>query len=185
MTLLTLAAAAADAAHGAEQGGGGGLPQMDPGPFLGQLFWLALLFGLLYLALSRVAIPRISAVLEERRDKIADDLDKAGELKAQAEAAVKAYDKAVADAKGRARKLADETRAQLKAEGDKRRAEAEAQTAAATAAAEARIASMKAEALSNVRGVAAGTAAAIVTKLTGESVGEAEAAEAVDAALAA
>jgi F-type H+-transporting ATPase subunit b len=178
--MIPLLIAAEAAHHGAEKSGG--LPQMDPSSFAGQLFWLAITFVVLYLLLSRVAIPRIATVIEERRDQIADDLDKAGEFKAQADAAVKAYDKAVADAKARARSMAEDTRKRLKAESDKRRADTERDLGLKAEAAEQRISAMKTSALANVRGAAAETAAAIYGRLTGDSVDLAAAEAAVDAA---
>ncbi|MBI1238927.1 MAG: F0F1 ATP synthase subunit B' [Alphaproteobacteria bacterium] len=162
--------------------GEGGLPQLNPDYFAGQLFWLAIAFLFLYFVLSRVALPRIATVIEERRDRIADDLDKAKELQAQAEAAEKAYIKAVNDARAEGRALADQSRQQVKDETDRQRASAEAELDQRLAAAEKQIAAMKDAALSNVEGIAAEAAAGIVERLTGTSVPADEATRAVQAA---
>lgn len=159
--LLSAATEAPQAAEGSK------LPQLDQTTYGGQLFWLAVTFLFLYFVMSRVAVPRIATVIEERRDRILDDLDKAAALKQQAEEAGRAYEKAVADARARARSLAEEARRKVKGETDKLRAEAEAGLAQKLAAAEAQIAARKAQALANVRVIAAETAQAVVQRLIG------------------
>lgn len=161
------------------QAGQSKLPQLDVTTYAGQLFWLAVTFLFLYFILSRVAVPRIATVIEERRDRIADDLDKAAELKQQADEAGKAYDKAVADARARARGLAEEARARVKAETDKLRAEAEATLQDRLNAAEAEISARKDAALASVKGIAADAAQDIVQHLIGVSVPRAKADAAV------
>ncbi len=181
MSALPALAAGGEAAGG--EHGKGGLPQMKVETFVGQLFWLAVTFGILYFVMSRIAAPRIATVIEERRDRVADDLDRAADFKAQAEAAIKAYEKAVADARAKARAVSDETRRKAKAEADRRRADMDAKLADEMSAAEARIASRKAAVLSGIRTLAAETATSVVQRLTTISVAPGEAEAAVDAAL--
>jgi F-type H+-transporting ATPase subunit b len=173
---------AAHAAEGAEHKTG--LPQLAVETFVGQLFWLAISFALLFALLTFFIIPRIRGVLETRRARIQGDLAAAATAKGAADAALKAYEKAVADARARGRALAEDTRKATKADTDAKRADAEAGLAAKIAGAEAQVAATKSEALANIRAVAADTAAEIYARLTGESVTAAEAAGAVDAALA-
>lgn len=169
---------AAEAAHGAHETSGG-LPQLNPDHFAGQLFWLALTFLFLYFVLSQVAIPRIGTVIEERRDKIADDIDRAAEFKAQADAAIKAYEQALADARARARVLADESRNRVKAETDRLRMDAEAKLNDKLVAAEVRIAKTKKDAMASVTGLAAEAAVGIVARLIGDTITMADAEKAV------
>lgn len=173
---------AADAAHGAEHKGG--MPQLATETFAGQLFWLAISFVLLYVLLAFVVIPRIRKVLETRQARIAGDLAAAASAKEAADAALKAYETALNDARNRGRTLGDETRARVKGETEAARHAAEEKLNADLAAADARIGASKTAALSHVRSVAADTAAEIVARLTGESVSAADAGAAVDAALA-
>ena len=63
-------------------------PPLDPGTFAPQLIWLALTFGLLYLILKRVVLPRVGEVIEERGDRIKRDLAQAEKLKADTEKAL-------------------------------------------------------------------------------------------------
>lgn len=180
------ALAAGSEAAGGEHGGEhakGGLPQMNAETFPSQIFWLVVTFAFLYFVMSRIAAPRIATVIEERRDRVADDLDRAAEFKAQAEAAIKAYEKAVADARAKARAVSDETRRKAKAEADRRRADMDAKLADELSAAEARIASRKAAVLSGLKALAADAATSVVQRLTTISVAPGEAEAAVDAAL--
>lgn len=187
--VAVLSALPALAAGGEAAGGGhgeaakGGLPQMNAETFPSQIFWLVVTFAFLYFVMSRIAAPRIATVIEERRDRVADDLDRAAEFKAQAEAAIKAYEKAVADARAKARAVSDETRRKAKVEADRRRADMDAKLADELSAAEARIASRKAAVLSGLKALAAEAATAAVQRLTTISVAPGEAEAAVDAAL--
>lgn len=168
-TSITLAAAAAaEAGEASAQAGGGGLPQFDPSSFPGQLFWLAVTFGFLYWIMSTVILPRLGGVIEERRDRIADDLDQAAEFRHEAEAAEAAYKRALADARAKAQAIAAETRDELDAEIAELEAEAEAKAAAAVETAEARIAEMKSQAAEKVSEAARETTRAIVEALIDE-----------------
>ena len=68
--------------------------------FPSQLLWLAITFGLFYLFLKRVVLPRVGGILEVRRDRIAQDLDQAARMKDEADAAVAAYEQELAEARG-------------------------------------------------------------------------------------
>jgi F-type H+-transporting ATPase subunit b len=151
-----------------------GLPQLNPNDFAPQLFWLAITFGLLYLIMSRVALPRIGEVIEERRDRIQRDLDEAVRLKAETDAALKAYEQSLADARGKAQGLAKATRDKLAAETDSERHRVEGELNAKLAETEKRIAATKAQALASVDEIAASTASDIVSRLTGKSVSDDE-----------
>ncbi len=86
------------------------MPQLEFHTFVPQLVWLVIVFGYLYVMMSRVALPRIATVLEERRDRIADDLDQAEQFKRQTDEAIEAYEKALAEARAKAHEVAQETR---------------------------------------------------------------------------
>lgn len=156
--------------HATEEHGGGGLPQMDVSTYPSQLFWLALTFLFLYVMMSRIVLPRIGQVIEERRDRIAADLDRAAELKEQSEAALAEYETALAEARAKAQKLAQETRDRLAEEADAEKTALEAELAKKLEAAEAKIAETKEKALASIRDVANDTAAAVVSRILGEDV---------------
>ena len=162
---------------------GGGKPQFPPfnkETFASQLVWFAIFFVALYVIIARLAIPRIGGIVEARRDRIDGDLAEANRLKEQSDAALKAYEKSLADARGRAQALANETREKLNAEADQARRKLEAALNIKLAEAEKTIAATKTAAMANVRGIAVDTAAAIVERL----IGTAPAGSAVEAAVA-
>lgn len=175
--------AQAETTHATTAHGGGhevGFPPFDTSTFGGQLAWLAITFAVLYVMLSRVVLPRLTGTIETRDRTITSDLEAAQAMKARAEAAGTAYEKALADARARAQALATETRAALNAKSDARRKELEGKLSEKLAAADATIAARKTEAMGNVRSIAQDSAAAIIERLTGQPAP----AGAVDAALA-
>ncbi|WP_411351944.1 F0F1 ATP synthase subunit B' [Leisingera aquaemixtae] len=156
---------AADAAHGSAPG----MPQLDFSTFGNQIFWLVVALVVIYLILSRVALPRIAAVLAERQGTITNDLAAAEDLKAKAVEAENAYNKALADARAEAQRIAAETRAEIQAGLDEAIAKADEQIAAKAAESEMAIAEIKAGALEGVKAVATETAEALVTALSGSA----------------
>lgn len=117
-----------------------------------------------------MALPRVGEVIEERGERIQRDLDEAARLKGETEKALAAYEQALAEARARAGGIAKETRDRLTREVDAERAKLDQLVAAKVTEAEKRIADMKTKAMADVRNIAAETAGAIVTKLTGASV---------------
>ena len=159
--------AAANATHDEKSGG---LPQLHPADFSPQLIWLALTFLVLYLIMSRLALPRIGEVIEERRDRVQRDLDAAERFKSETDAALAAYETALSEARQKASSMAKASREELAAEIDKERSEVEAKLNAKLADAESRIAETKSKAMANVDEIATETASAVVNKLLGENV---------------
>lgn len=149
---------------GAEKASGG-LPQLDFDTWPSQIIWTAVALLALYKLLTTIALPRISGILETRADTIADDLDRAEMLEQKAREASTAYDKALADARASAQKIAGETRAEIQAKVDEAMAKADAEISAKTAESEKRIGEIQAEAAENVKAVARYVAAALVEKL--------------------
>lgn len=157
-------------------------PPLDPKTFAPQLIWLAITFALLYVLLSRVVLPRIGGVIAERKATRQRDLAEAERLKNETDKALKDYEKALAEAKGRANDIAKTTRDKLKAEVDNERMRVDKVIADKTADAESRIATAKASALSQVGSIAGETAEAIVAELIGAKVTREEALAAANAA---
>ena len=156
-----------------------GLPQLDATTFAGQLFWLVISFVVLYVVISRVAAPKIGGVIAARAGRIKGDLDQAAQAQRNSEAAIAAYEKALAEARGRALKVSDEIRKTVQAEAEAKNAAAAKQLNADLALAEKRIADMRRSAMARIGDVARETAADVIAKLIGE---RAEASE-LDAAV--
>jgi len=159
-------------------------PPFDSSTFPSQLLWLAITFALMYYLMAKVALPRIGGILEDRRDRIASDLDMAERLKQESEEAEETYQKALANARAKAFSIAETARLEAKAASDAQRAEAEAALNQQLAAAEKRIGEIKAKALSDVGAIAGDAAEAIVASLTGAEVSRAEVDEAVTQSMA-
>ncbi len=175
-----LLASPALAATGGE--GGGGLPQLDADTYPTQIFWLVVTFVILYLIMSKVALPRIAEVLEERQERIADDIETAERLRAEAASVQAEYEKALAEARGKAQDLFRETGALIAKDHSDAESEAAKKLARKTKTAETRIAKQRAEALENLRTVASETAAAATAKLIGIEPSANDVSRAVEAA---
>ncbi|RLQ87414.1 F0F1 ATP synthase subunit B [Notoacmeibacter ruber] len=154
-------------------------PPFDPTYYPSQLLWLAITFGLFYLILKSVILPRIAGTLETRRDRIAQDLDQAARMREEANEATTAYEQELAEARAKANKLSNDAQEKAKAEADAERARVEQELDAKLAEAETRIAAIRAEAMQDVGEIAKDTATAIVTAIMG-SADEAKVSNAVE-----
>jgi F-type H+-transporting ATPase subunit b len=167
----------------APPGGHGVFPPFNSETFPSQLVWLVITFVLLYALMAKWALPQVSRVIESREKRIAGDIAEADRLKQESDAAVGAYEKALADARGRAQAIASETRAKQAAEAEPARKKSEDALNAKLTEAEKTIAATKQAAMKHVRGIAEDTAGAIVERLIGKAPGEKAVAEAVAEAL--
>ncbi|CZT34372.1 F0F1 ATP synthase subunit B [Rhizobium sp. 9140] len=168
---------ASEGAHGS-----GVFPPFDQSTFASQLVWLAITFGLFYLLMQKVIMPRIAAILGERHDAIARDLDAASRSKAEADAAIASYEQELAAARAKGNAIAASAREAAKVKAAADRAAIEAALNDKIVAAESRIADIKASALADVGAIAEETASAVVKQLLGRDVPRTEIASAVKAA---
>ena len=172
-----------ETAHTEADGSHGGFPPFESSTFASQLVSLAIAFVLLYVIVSRIALPRVGAVIDARQNKIEGDLAEAQKLKDESEAALKAYEADLASARSKAQAIGAETRDKLNAASEAERKALEDKLSARLADAEKTIAATRASAMSNVRGIAADAAGAIVQRLTGAAPDSNAVASAVDASL--
>jgi len=171
------------AAHTEAPGGKVAFPPFQTQTFPSQLVWLAISFVLLYVLMSKIALPRIGAIFEERSRRISGDLKAAHDLKEQSDAAHAAYEKALADARGRAQSIANDMREKQAAQSEALSKKLEAELHEKLAASEKSIASTRATAMGNVGTIATDTASAIVQRLIGQTPADHEVAAAVGDAL--
>ena len=146
----------------------GVFPPFDPATFPSQLLWLAIAFGALYLLMSKIALPRIGSILENRKSIIDADLAAADASRQKTDAAIAAYEAALAAARSKAQGIANESREAIQADLAAKRSAVEADLSAKVTAAEARISATKAEALTHVDEIATETAQTVVTQLVGD-----------------
>jgi F-type H+-transporting ATPase subunit b len=166
-------------AHTGEPAGHHAFPPFQSEHFPSQLLWLTVSFVLLYVLMSKIALPRIGGIFAERSKLIRDDLMAAERFKEQSDAASTAYEKALADARARAQGIASSTRETQARETEAAQNRLDAQLHERLAAAEQSIAATRSSAMGNVRTIAADAASAIVERL----IGTAPAAHEVAAAL--
>jgi F-type H+-transporting ATPase subunit b len=142
-------------------------PPFESSTFPSQLLWLAITFGALYYFMSKKALPAVGAVIENRKARIARDLDDAAAMQQQADAAAAAHAKMLADARVNAQGVAQEARDKLAADSAAKRKVLEDQLSDRLAAAEDQIAATRAQAMTNVSGIARDAAGAIFERLLG------------------
>ena len=73
----------------------GGMPQLNPEFWISQIFWLTLVFGTLYVLLSKFILPKISNNLETRKSQIVENIEAADKQRKESEQKIKEYDKIV------------------------------------------------------------------------------------------
>jgi F-type H+-transporting ATPase subunit b len=155
-------------AHTEAPAGHAKFPPFESEHFPSQLVWLAISFVLLYVLMSRIALPRVGGIMAARSKLISDDLAAAEQLKERSNAAQAAYEKGLADARGRAQGIAAATREQQARQTEALHKRLEAQLNERLAAADQSIAKSRSAAMSNVKSIAAETASAIVERLIGQ-----------------
>ena len=138
------------------------MPQLDFSTFGNQIFWLLVALGLIYLILSRVAIPRIGRILGDRQGLMTADLAAAEDFKRKARDAESAYDKALADARAEANKIVAAQKAEIDADLSAAMARADAEISARSVESERRIGEIRESAVTDARTVAQDVAAELV-----------------------
>jgi len=156
-----------------------GFPQLDASSYPSQLFWLGVSFVALYLLMSKLALPRVTEVLEMRHARKAGNLEKAGEMSGEAEKIKAAYEKSLA----LAQKTAAEAMTVAEKDISEKISEAQARFADGSrkrlVAAEQNIAKAKAEALHSLADISAEIASDMVQKIADIQVNKADAKKAV------
>jgi F-type H+-transporting ATPase subunit b len=160
------------------------MPQLDVSTFVPQLVWLVITFVALYLLMAKLGLPRVNAIIEARRKRLDDDLARAAEMKAEAEAAIATYQKAMAEARAEARAVIKERTDQFATEAAERQRRLAESLAEQTRAAEKEIRAAKERAFAEIRDVAVDVARSVTEKLTGTAADEAKIIPAVDRAMA-
>lgn len=156
------------------------MPQLEQiHTYLSQIFWLVITFGCLYLILWKTALPRISTIIQEREERIDEDLRKADEFKTEADEAVKAYEKLVSEARLEGQSLIKAANAKLVVEAVSRQDELTEKIKEGVRKSEARIEKARTEAFDNIQSVAAEVAQAAIQRLTGDDVTTTDAESAV------
>ena len=131
-----------------------GMPQLDTAFAGNTIFWFCVTMVVLYFVLSRMALPRISGIIQDRHTEIQNKLDEAADLKKQAEQAEADYMQSLNDARAEASRIAAETKARIQANIDAKIAKADAENAAKSVESAKRIEEIRSSALKTVEDVA-------------------------------
>ena len=159
--------AAGTKAHTEADAHGRAFPPFQKDTFASQLVSLLIAFVALYLIVSRLALPRVGGVIDARQNAIDTDLADAQKLRDESDTALKAYESELANSRAKAQAISTEAREKFNAAAEAERKTLEERLAVKLADAEKTIAATRQQAMSNVSGIAAEAASAIVQRLTG------------------
>ena len=160
-----------------------GLPQLDIATYPSQLIWLVITFVALFAFMSRVSLPRISQVLEERQHKIDDNLKKAESYREDARIAAEAYTKAQEEARANAHAIIMETHNSIAKEISEKQDELSARLEVEISAAEKRIAAAKEVALAALDEVATDITLKTSEKILGDTLNKKDVAQVISKVL--
>jgi F-type H+-transporting ATPase subunit b len=150
------------------------MPQLNLEDFAPQLIWLAIIFTFFYLALSRLALPRIEKVLKDRSTKIGGDLQAAREAQQKADTESQRYEVEISTAKARGQGVIRGSRDKLSAELAEKRSALDAQLAEKTADTEKKVQGLLERASGQMEAMTAGVVSDIVKELAGVEVSDSE-----------
>ena len=145
------------------------MPQLDFSTFLPQIFWLFISLSLLYIVLSRYALPRVSDVIEERKDIIAQDIDSAKKFSSETELAIEELNMKLSEAKINSQSLMNNSLQEIKESNEEKKAILLKEINDDIVAAEAKIQEKKEESLSEISSVSEDIAIEMLENL---SIGE-------------
>ena len=91
----------------------GGMPQLNPEFWVSQIFWLTISFGILYVVLSKLILPKISANLELRKSQISDNIEAADRQRNESELKLKEYDEIISKSKTEAKNIFNQAREKI------------------------------------------------------------------------
>ena len=145
-----------------------GMPQLDPTYWASQAFWLILIFTLLYLTLSKILIPKIKESIDDRENKIKDDLDEAHKLKTLAEKKLKEYEAEIESAKKEVQKIIFEIKKKLSSEIIIKKKKFEKEIELEVKNAEQEIEDLKKESLTNISNISEEITSKLIEMVSGD-----------------
>lgn len=145
-----------------------GMPQLDPTYWPSQIFWLILIFTALYLALSNLYIPKIKNSIDNRENKIKDDLDEAQKLKNLAEEKLKEYELSIENAKKDVQKIVFESKNKLNLEIQNKKKKFEKEIKIEIESAEKEIENLKKDSLKDISTISEEIASSVIEQISGE-----------------
>ena len=148
----------------------GGMPQLNPEFWVSQIFWLTLTFGGLYLVLSKLILPKISANLESRKSQISDNIEAADKQREESEIKLKQYEEIVSKSKNEAKNILNQAREKALKNINSKREVLDKQIDVEIKKAENEINQLRKEAPVKINKIAIDTASELTQKLIGAEV---------------
>ena len=145
-----------------------GMPQLDPTYWASQAFWLILIFTFLYLTLSKIFIPKIKESIDNRDNKIKDDLDEAQKLKTIAEQKLKEYETTIEEAKKEVQKIIFESKNKLISEIQNKKKEIEKEIDLELKNLDQEIVNLQKDSVTNISAIAEEMTSKVIEMVSGE-----------------
>ena len=163
---------ASEDSHAAPSGGGhhessGGLPQLDPSTYASQTFWLLIVLAFMYVFFARKSLPEISQTIENRSERIRNDLDSAAKLKDEVASVQAAYEEGLEKARDEASALFQKFENDIKVQSEKNTKEFQDRASEKTTALEKNIEAARKAAMQDMSNVAAEVATEAAEKIIG------------------
>ena len=149
-----------------------GMPQLDPKYWASQAFWLILVFTILYISIEKFYLPRIKNNLDNRENKIKDDLEDANKFKELSESRFKEYEKILDDAKKEVVKIHLESKNSLDKDMQTRKLTVEKEIEKEITKAQEEINDLKKNSVSDIQKISENIASNIIEKISGDKLNE-------------
>ena len=148
----------------------GGMPQLNPEFWISQIFWLTLTFGILYIVLSKLILPKISANLELRKSQIQENIEAAEKQRESSESKLKEYDEIILKSKLEAKNIFKEAREKALKDINSKREVLNKQIDEEINSAEKEIETLKMSAPEKINKIAIETSTELLKKLIGTEI---------------
>ena len=149
-----------------------GMPQLDPKYWASQAFWLILVFSILYISLARFYLPKIKNNLENRENKIKDDLDDANKFKELSESKIREYENILENAKKEVIKIYIESKNSLDKDIQSKKEAIEKEIEKEIIKAQKEISDLKKNSISDIQKISENIASDIIEKISGDKLNE-------------
>ena len=157
-----------------------GMPQLDPKYWASQAFWLILVFVILYISLSKFYLPKIKSNLDNRENKIKEDLENANKFKEQSEAKLKEYGLILDKAKKEVNKIHFDSKTALERDIQSKKELIEKEIEKETLKAQKEISELKKNSISSIQNISENITSNIIGKITGDKLNESSIKSAVE-----
>ena len=148
----------------------GGMPQLNPEFWISQIFWLIITFGILFIVLTKVILPKISDNLETRKSQILENIETADKQKEESQKKIEEYKKIILESKLKAKKYFNDSREKIIDDINKKRAVLEKDLDEEIGEVEKELSELKNKSGEKINKIAAETSAELLKELIGEEV---------------